>query len=350
TQTLLRTSYETPERGPCVPLRCSTVGTSVDPMVATSLPSLSRWLLRTIRLGYVTQFARHTPKFRDVHFTSVEAADAPVLSAEIATLLAKDAIQPAPPADMKAGFYSPYFIVPMKGGGLPFLDLRATIQDAHAEAHLQVCPNRTEGRTFMLQYFRATDHFLRFTFEGWACQHQVLPFGLSLSPCVSTEVTEAALVPLRDQGIRTLNYLDDWLILAQSQDQLCEHRDLVLASYETASTLAPRPSPEVGVAARHSPGQSDTGLPPNLHPVTGVPLEQVSRHAVAHTDASTTGWGATYNGQAVYTGISCLDLLAVHLALNLLKGCLQGKLVLVRMDNIATVVYINKQGGLRSCC
>ncbi len=26
-----------------------------------------------------------------------------------------------------------------------------------------------------------------------------------------------------------LNYLDDWLILAQSQDQLCEHRDLVLS-------------------------------------------------------------------------------------------------------------------------
>ncbi len=28
--------------------------------------------------------------------------------------------------------------------------------------------------------------------------------------------------------MRILNYLDDWLILAQSQDQLCEHRDLVL--------------------------------------------------------------------------------------------------------------------------
>ncbi len=29
--------------------------------------------------------------------------------------------------------------------------------------------------------------------------------------------------------MRILNYLDDWLILAQSQDQLCEHRDLVLS-------------------------------------------------------------------------------------------------------------------------
>ncbi len=31
--------------------------------------------------------------------------------------------------------------------------------------------------------------------------------------------------PLREHGVRILNYLDDWLILAQSQDQLCEHRD-----------------------------------------------------------------------------------------------------------------------------
>ncbi len=180
---------------------------------------------------------------------------------------------------------------------------------------------------------------------------QVLPFGLSLSPRVFPKVAEAALVPLREQGTEhILNYLDDWLILAQSQDQLCEHRDLVLshlsqlglrvnwekskllpmqrisflgmefgfgqsdsaphagtcsvgvelleyvqeqdggttetvseapgayggcggghtagaAPYETASTLAPWPSPEVGVAERHAAGPSHSSLPPNLHPV-----------------------------------------------------------------------------------
>ncbi len=35
----------------------------------------------------------------------------------------KDAIEPVPPAEMRQGFYSPYFIVPKKGGGLrPILD------------------------------------------------------------------------------------------------------------------------------------------------------------------------------------------------------------------------------------
>ncbi len=60
----------------------------------------------------------------------------------------------------------------------------------------------------------------------------------------------------------------------------------------------------------------------------GVPLEQVSRHAVVYTDASAKGWGATFNGLAVsgvWTGpqlhwhINCLELLAVHLALNRLE-------------------------------
>ncbi len=36
------------------------------------------------------------------------------------------------------------------------------------------------------------------------------------------------MVPLRERGVRILNYLDDWLILAQSHEQLCTHRDLVL--------------------------------------------------------------------------------------------------------------------------
>ncbi len=53
-------------------------------------------------------------------------------------------------------------------------------------------------------------------------------FGLSLSPRVFTKVVEGALTPLREVGVRILNYLDDWLILAQSREQLGDHRDLVL--------------------------------------------------------------------------------------------------------------------------
>ncbi len=139
TQTPLRDALPF-ESGPCAPFRCPTVGTSVTPLVPLvqslgawlELPRPSRWLLRTIRLGYAIQFARRPPKFRGIRFTSVLSKDAPVLRAEVAVLLAKDAIEPVPPAEMKSGFYSPYFIVPKKDGGLrPILDLRVLNRALH---------------------------------------------------------------------------------------------------------------------------------------------------------------------------------------------------------------------------
>ncbi len=372
TPTPLRTGNETPEPGPCVPPRCPTAGTSVGSLLPLvrflgawlALPNPSRWLRHTIRLGYAIHFARRPPKYRGVHFTSVKAGDASILRAEIAVLLAKDAIEPVPPADMRLGFYSPYFIVPKKSGGLrPILDLRVLNRALHRLPFKMLTPKRIFGCVCPQDWFAAIDlkdayfhvsilprhrPFLRFAFEGRAYQYKVLPFGLSLSPRVFTKVAEADLVPLREQGVRILNYLDDWLILAQSRYQLCEHRDLVLshlsqlglqvnweksklspmqrisflgmeldsvsqtgqphagtrsvgvelleyiqeqdggttetvseapgayggcgyaagaAPYETASTLAPWPSPEVGVAERHAAGPSQSSLPPNLHPV-----------------------------------------------------------------------------------
>ncbi len=253
TPTPLRTGNETPEPGPCVPPRCPTAGTSVGSLVSLvlfwgawlALPNPSRWLLRTIILGNAIQFARRPPKYRGIHSTTVRAADAPILRAEIAVLLAKDAIEPVPPADMRSGFYSPYFIVPKKSGGLrPILDLRILNRALHRLPFKMLTPKRIFGCVRPQDWFAAIDlkdayfhvsilpchrTFLRFAFEGRAYQYKVLPFGLSLSPRVFTKVAEAALVPLREQGVRILNYLDDWLILAQSQDQLCEHRDMVLS-------------------------------------------------------------------------------------------------------------------------
>ncbi len=65
--------------------------------------------------------------------------------------------------------------------------------------------------------------FLRFAFEWMACQYKVLPFGLSLAPRTFTRCMDAALSPLQQMGIRILNYLNDWLILAQLQVVLTSH-------------------------------------------------------------------------------------------------------------------------------
>ncbi len=178
---------------------------------------------------------------------------------------------------------------------------------------------------------------------------QVLPFGLSLSPRVFTKVAEAALVPLREQGVRTQlprrlahtgsvsgsvmqtqgfgalapqpvgpsGQLGKEQTLADAEDLFSRYGVWILsirqrascrnalsrcwtawirsrtgrrhhwnsfrgswayggcggghtagaAPYETASTLAPWPSPKVGVAERHAAGPNHSSLPPNLHPV-----------------------------------------------------------------------------------
>ncbi len=232
------------------PFRCTTTGMSIVPLEPLAqrleawltLPSLSRWLTRTIRLSNAIQFARRPPKFNGVLETSVAVRNAPVLREEIAVLLAKDAI--GPPAERRQGFYSPYFIVPKKRVGLrPILDLRVLNRALHK------LPFKMRTRRCIIKciqpqdWFAAIDlkdayfhvsillrhrPFLRFAFEGQAWQYRVLPFGLSLSPCVFTKVVEGALTPLREVGVRILNYLDDWLILAHTREQLDDSRDFVL--------------------------------------------------------------------------------------------------------------------------
>ncbi|KAI2661295.1 ORF V: Enzymatic polyprotein [Labeo rohita] len=372
------------------------------------------------------------------------------------------ALEPVPPAEMKSGFYSPYFIVPKKSGGLqPILDLRVLNRSLLRLPFKMLTLKRILSCVRHQDWFAAIDlkdayfhvsilprhrPFLRFAFEGRPYQYKVLPFGLSLSPRIFTKVAEGALNPLWRKGIRILNYLDDWLIMAHSRDLLCEHRDLVLQHLSHLGLRVNREKSKLSPVQRisflgmeldsvnmtacltnertqsvlnclksfrhktavplktfkrllgHMPaaaavtplgllhmrtlqrwlhdrvprwawhrGTLRIGVSPQCRRLfspwsdpaflrAGVPLGQVSRHVVVHTDASTMGWGAVCNGQAAsgsWMGprllwhISCLELLAVLLALR--RFLPMHKHVLVRTDNTATVAYINRQGGLRSC-
>ncbi len=121
-----------------------------------------------------------------------------------------------------------------------------------------------------------------------------------------------------------------------------------IASYETASALAPRPSPEMGMAPRHIPGLTHPVCRRTFSPWSdlaflraGVPLEQVSRHVVVSTDASATGWGANVqrarsrralDRAPAAVAYQCLELLAVWLALRRFRTLLHEKAYTVRSD------------------
>ncbi|KAI2664621.1 Transposon Ty3-G Gag-Pol polyprotein [Labeo rohita] len=193
----------------------------VDHLAAWKLlPNVPAWVLRTVERGYRIQFGAPPPPFVGVSPTLVGPEQGLVMKQEVVSLLRKEAIEVVPPHDRESGFYSRH---------------EAEVQDAYSQASSVI---RSEDWFVTIDLKDAYFHvsilpqhrkFLRFAFRGEAYQYRVLPFGLALSPRTFTKCVDAALAPLRLQGIRILNYIDDWLILAQSEQLAAQHRDVVLA-------------------------------------------------------------------------------------------------------------------------
>ncbi|KAK3543012.1 hypothetical protein QTP70_008698 [Hemibagrus guttatus] len=165
---------------------------------------------------------------------------------------------------------SNYFIVPKRDRRLhPVLDLRA-LNSALRKFRFKMLTTkliasqiRSEDWFVTIDLKDAYFHlgirpehrkFLKFAFGGKVYQFQVLPFSLALLPLTFTKCMDAALALLRLQGIRVLNYLDDWLILAHSKAMAASHRDVLLAHMRS---LGLRITPEKCVL---SPSQGSTFL------------------------------------------------------------------------------------------
>ena len=75
--------------------------------------------------------------------------------------------------------------------------------------------------------------FLPFSWRDKIYQFRTLPFGLTSSPQVFTDITRP-LKFFRIRGIRVIFYLDDILVLASSETLVCQHRDFVLKLLQDA--------------------------------------------------------------------------------------------------------------------
>ena len=87
----------------------------------------------------------------------------------------------------------------------------------------------------------------------------------------------------------------------------------------------------------------------------GAPVCPSDPSITVHTDASNQGWGAVLNGQS-HTGgvwspkevshhINYLELLAAFLAIKAFGKTWQNMTVLLCLDNVTAVSYINQKGG-----
>ncbi len=105
------------------------------------------------------------------------------------------------------------------------LTMRTIMSQVQGETGLS--PSTWRMRIFTSRSFKTQEiPSVRLWREGLPIQGSALRPGFG--PRTFTKCMDAALAPLRLQGIRVLNYLDDWLILAHSRELVSRHRDIVL--------------------------------------------------------------------------------------------------------------------------
>lgn len=195
--------------------------------------AVNLWVLATISQGYRLQFTTKPPPSNGVVQSVATGESAVVLKDEISSLLRKRAIRMVPEAESHHRFYSRYFLIPKRGGGLrPILDLRI-LNKRLRRYKFRMLTNKLllhsvhhndwftidQDAYFHICITPAHKQFLRFAFQGVAYEYLSVPFGLSLAPQLFTKVVEAALQPLRRKGIRVLACIDDYLLCALSREQ-----------------------------------------------------------------------------------------------------------------------------------
>ena len=201
-------------------------------------------MVNSIRRGYRIQFASNPPlASKPVVFSSYtkNSQKWEALDAEVSSMLLKGAIEEV---QFQRGFYSRMFVVPKPNGKFrPIIDL-STLNNyiVKRKFSMQTVASVLQSvRTgdWMISvdlkdaYFQIPVHpvsrkFLMFRWEGKTYQFRVLCFGLTTAPQVFTKVFAPVAAFLHNQGIRLLRYLDDWLVLAESEQELLQAKDRLL--------------------------------------------------------------------------------------------------------------------------
>ncbi|KAI2663985.1 Intermediate filament protein ifa-2 [Labeo rohita] len=247
---------------------CPTAGTSATvPLIPLAhqlgawlaLPSLSRWLIRTVRLGYTIQFARLLPKFRGIYFTSVQS---------------KDAVEPVPPAEMKTGFYSPSSY-PKRADWFPSVCLRGSgISVQSPPLWLDPVPpsiyqtrGGCPGSTLDMEH--PHPQLSRRLADNSSLSRSVVSAQEPGAPApqplgASGQLGEEQALPCAEHLFSRYGVGFEAPGAYGSHSRSNATRP---ALYETASALATRPDPEMGMAPRYLPGQRYPGMPPSLQPM-----------------------------------------------------------------------------------
>ena len=163
------------------------------------------------------------------------------LTAAVLDLRSKDAIEPA---SQDTGFYSRLFVTPKVTGGW-----RPVIDHSRLNRFVRLSRFCIETSASVLQSLRPGDwmvsldlqdaylqdlvhpgsrRFLRFCVGAEVFQFKALCFGLSSAPQVFTRTMAPVSSIMHRYGFRILHYLDDWLVLGSSFQEISRARDFLL--------------------------------------------------------------------------------------------------------------------------
>ena len=211
-----------------------------------------QWVLDLVKGGYKLEFAS-VPPFTGLVTTRPQPNVVTVLSEEVEALVAKAAVEAVPVALRQSGYYSTYFIVPKKDGGLrPILNLKwfnhymmkKTFRMETLSTIISIVrPGQWLASVDLKDaYFHVPIHpahwrFLRFMWRGQAYQFKAMPFGLTSAPRVFTKVLHPLLAFLRIQGVRIHVYLDDVLVVGDTRDEVVQSLRLTMSIFLRAGFI-----------------------------------------------------------------------------------------------------------------
>ena len=202
------------------------------------------WVVQVLHFGYQVPF-RFLPPLSHVPLPLPSYSPSSIrglaLTAEVSDLLAKEAIELAPPSP---GFYSRLFVTSkVTGGWRPVVDLSrlngfVDVSHFHMETTQTVLQSLREGDCLVsldLQdaYLQVPVHpasrrYLRFCVGVSVYQFRALCFGLSTAPQVFTRIMAPVSAIMHRHGFWILRYLDDWLVLASTFQESVRARDFLL--------------------------------------------------------------------------------------------------------------------------
>ena len=200
----------------------------------------NQWVLSIVKRGYQIPFKELPPLSSQPIF--FHQSQRPELAEEVNNLLQKRAVEEIIPES--PGFYSRIFLVPKKNGKLRLIIDLSTLnhyvltQSFRMETQKKVRNSiHPKDWAFSLDLTDAYLHvlihpmsrkYLRFTLNNKIFQFRALPFGLSTSPFVFTQLMTAIASHLHTKAISLFPYLDDWLSRNQNRRLLLQHRQFII--------------------------------------------------------------------------------------------------------------------------